>query len=82
MTHIERLEQLIKDLKAKRARCSQYCSCWDTYDKDCEIYGNQYTPPSRCPFYLQREMNRIDFHEKYDVRGITHEQETSKDEME
>jgi len=56
----ERFCQMIQELKQKKARCSQYCSCWDDEDKDCEIYGENHRPPSRCQWFLERESIRID----------------------
>ena len=61
----EEFKKFVQGLRNKRARCSQYCSCWNDYDKDCEIYGEYHTPPSRCSFYLERskkdKFNQYDF---------------------
>lgn len=51
----EKIEKLSKELRTKRARCSQYCSMWDSWDKDCDIYGDQHLSPSRCLLYLKKE---------------------------
>lgn len=59
----ERFRQMIQELKQKKARCSQYCSCWDSEDRDCEIYGENHRPPSKCQWFLEREARRIDEHE-------------------
>lgn len=56
----ERFEQMVQELRKKKARCSQYCSCWDSEDRDCEIRGNQHVPPSRCHWYLEWEAIRIE----------------------
>lgn len=50
--------EVMNELRTKRARCSQVCSCYNSEDRDCEIYGIQRTPPSRCGFYLDREVAR------------------------
>lgn len=46
------LENLVKELRAKKATCRRYCGTYDTIDRDCEIYGNYHPSPSRCKYYL------------------------------
>lgn len=46
----EELEKKLKELskKYKGSRCSQYCSIWNSEDKDCEIMGSYHLSPSKC----------------------------------
>ena len=37
---------------SERISCKKHCLCWDFYDNDCEIYGEQHTCPRKCPFWL------------------------------
>ncbi len=48
----ERMKEISADLRKKRARCSRYCAMWNIEDKDCEIFGSQHVPPSRCERFL------------------------------
>lgn len=64
MTDIEHLklwhmqDEIISEMRQKRARCSQVCSCYNSEDRDCEIFGGQKIPPSRCGYFLEREVQR------------------------
>lgn len=51
----ERMKEISEELRKKRARCSKYCSVWNSEDKDCEIYGERHLTPSTCPYYLNVE---------------------------
>jgi hypothetical protein len=51
---IEKLKELSK--KFKGTRCSQYCSVWNSEDKDCEIMGDYHLSPSRCRHFLMQEL--------------------------
>lgn len=53
------LENLVKELRAKKATCRRYCGTYDTYDRDCEIFGNYHPSPSRCEYYLIHELERF-----------------------
>lgn len=46
------------EMKHIRARCSQVCPCYNSEDRDCEIFGGQKIPPSRCDYFLKREVQR------------------------
>ena len=48
--------ELSDEMRKNRARCTQYCSVWNSEDRDCEIYGEQHCPPSRCLFFLKQEL--------------------------
>ena len=50
--------ELVKEMKKKKARCSQYCPTWNCEDRDCEIYGEGHVPPSRCVHFLHYELER------------------------
>lgn len=52
------IEDLSKEMKGKKARCSQYCPTWNSEDRDCEIYGEGHVPPSRCLHFLCYELER------------------------
>lgn len=54
----ERLKQLSEKYKKLRARCSQYCSVWNSEDRDCEIMGEHHLSPSRCRYFLMQELRR------------------------
>ena len=47
---LTKLKELSK--KYKGCRCSQYCSIWNSEDKDCEIMGQNHLSPSRCRWFL------------------------------
>lgn len=53
----ERMKEISEELRKKRARCSKYCSVWNSEDRDCEIYGELHPTPSTCPYFLNKEMN-------------------------
>ena len=42
----------------KGCRCSQYCSVWNSEDRDCEIMGSYHLSPSRCRWFLMQELKR------------------------
>ena len=46
------LEQISKEMARNRARCSKYCSKWNSEDRDCEIYGDNQTSTSLCQVFL------------------------------
>ena len=52
----EKIMQLSEKYRKQKARCSQYCPTWNSYDRDCEIYGEHHPSPSRCPYFLQSEL--------------------------
>lgn len=49
--------KLAEELRRKRARCSQVCPCYNSEDRDCEIFGHT-CPPSRCNFFLEKEARK------------------------
>jgi len=51
----KKLKELSK--KYKGCRCSQYCSIWNSEDRDCEIMGEHHLSPSRCRWFLMQELN-------------------------
>lgn len=51
-----KLKELSK--KYKGCRCSQYCSVWNSEDRDCEIMGEHHLSPSRCRWFLMRELRK------------------------
>ena len=55
--HELKLNALSDKYKKLKARCNQYCSVWNSEDKDCEIYGSQHPSPSRCLIFLERELS-------------------------
>lgn len=61
MTGKERLQnirdEIISEMRRKRARCGQVCSCYNNEDRDCEIYGRT-QPPSSCGFFINKEVQR------------------------
>jgi hypothetical protein len=50
----EKLKELSK--KFKGCRCSKYCSVWNDEGKDCELMGDYHLSPSRCRWFLMREL--------------------------
>ena len=44
---------LIKKTKKEHARCSKWCTYWNSYDRDCEIMGINHRTPSTCPLFWQ-----------------------------
>ncbi|MDE5581817.1 MAG: hypothetical protein K2I95_10420 [Treponemataceae bacterium] len=52
------LEQISKEMARNRARCSKYCSKWNSEDRDCEIYGDNHPSPSRCQVFLETEARK------------------------
>ena len=43
--------------KYKGCRCSQYCSIWNSEDRDCEIMGSYHLSPSRCRWFLLQKLH-------------------------
>lgn len=35
----------------KRLYCKDYCSLWDTIDKDCDMYGERHPRLRECPIF-------------------------------
>lgn len=56
LEEIKKLKELSK--KYKGCRCSQYCSVWNSEDRDCEIMGEHHLSPSRCRWFLVQELRR------------------------
>ena len=56
----EELDKKLKELskKYKGCRCSQYCSIWNSEDRDCEIMGSYHLSPSRCRWFLTQELHK------------------------
>lgn len=52
----KKLQELSK--KHKGCRCSQYCSIWNSEDRDCEIMGSYHLSPSRCRWFLMQELSK------------------------
>lgn len=50
------IEELAKGFKGKR--CSQVCPLWDSWDRDCHIYGEYHLTPSTCQQFLKQELAR------------------------
>lgn len=50
----KKLQELSK--KYKGCRCSQYCSIWNSEDRNCEIMGSYHLSPSRCRWFLMQEL--------------------------
>ena len=50
------IQELSDEMRKERARCSTHCGTWNSEDRDCEIYGEQHCPPSRCLFFLKQEL--------------------------
>ena len=52
------IQELSDEMRKERARCSTHCGTWNSEDKDCEIYGEQHCPPSKCRYFLAIELER------------------------
>lgn len=52
------MQELSDEMRRERARCSTHCGTWNKEDKDCEIYGEQHCPPSKCRYFLATELAR------------------------
>ena len=52
------LEELSKDFAKRRARCSTWCTLWNSWDNDCEAYGDNHLTPSRCPIFLNEKLRQ------------------------
>lgn len=44
----------------QRITCKMICSCWDTIDKDCHIYGQYHFCPRTCPFFKQQHLDKYE----------------------
>lgn len=64
MTDAEKLLELSREFRKKRARCSAWCPIWDAVDKDCPVYGGNYLSPSTCRYFLKYELERRKNEEK------------------
>ena len=56
MTLEEEMKELSDKMRKEHARCSHYCSLWNSEDRDCEVYGWQRSVPSRCRLFLEKEV--------------------------
>ena len=61
---IEKLKKISRELREQRMRCSQCCGAWDSFDRDCYIFGCYHPAPSKCEYYLGRELERRQNSEK------------------
>lgn len=52
------IQELSDEMRKERARCSTHCGTWNSKDRDCEIYGEQHCPPSKCRYFLATELER------------------------
>ena len=52
------IQELSAEMRKERARCSTHCGTWNRENKDCEIYGEQHCPPSKCRYFLVQEVKR------------------------
>ncbi len=52
------MEELSVEMRMKKARCSTYCSEWNSKDKDCKIYEHMHCPPSKCRLFLAQEVTK------------------------
>lgn len=75
LEEINKLRELSK--KYKGCRCSQYCSVWNSEDRDCEIMGENHLSPSRCRWFLRQELRK---EEEKPVGGIVHGKELCEQE--
>lgn len=39
----------------KSVKCSEVCSVWDRYDRDCDVYGSIHPAPRTCPLFRQQD---------------------------
>ena len=39
---------------ARGIRCVEVCPIWNSYDKDCEIYGEHHSHPKVCYWFHQQ----------------------------
>lgn len=54
----EAITKLSAEMRKQKARCDRYCGTWNSEHKDCEIYGEQHCPPSKCRYFLVKELER------------------------
>lgn len=52
------MQESSAEMRKERARCSTHCGTWNSEHKDCEIYGEQHCPPSKCRYFLATELAR------------------------
>lgn len=45
-------------MRKQKARCDRYCCTWNREDRDCEIYGEYHSSPSKCRYFLAIELER------------------------
>lgn len=55
---LEKLREISRELREQRMRCNQCCGAWDSFDRDCYIFGSNHPAPSRCEYYLEWELKR------------------------
>lgn len=58
MTLQEKISEIGKEFRKKRARCSVWCGCWSKADGGCGLYGENHLTPSACWKFLKAELNR------------------------
>ena len=58
MTEAEKLWELSREFRKKRAKCSAWCAMWNSIDRDCEFMGEQRLTPSTCRWFLMHELRR------------------------
>ncbi len=58
MTEATELGRLSREFKKKRAKCSAWCTMWNSIDWDCELMGVQKLTPSTCRRFLMHELKR------------------------
>lgn len=58
MTEAEKLWELSREFRKKRAKCSVWCPMWNSIDRDCELMGEQRLTPSTCRRFLECELKR------------------------
>ena len=58
MTEAEKLLEISKEFRKKRAKCSAWCVMWNSIDWDCEFMGEQKLTPSTCLWFLKKELKR------------------------
>lgn len=36
----------------ERITCRTHCPCWNSIDKDCELFGENHPTPKKCPHFI------------------------------
>ena len=36
----------------ERIMCRTHCPCWNSIDKDCELFGENHPTPKKCPHFI------------------------------